>query len=150
MALERLLCQVHNLLTVSPYLRFTMSAANERASTTRQRERGQRCAVCSAWLGGAAWANLGRRHFAPCSPRPHAVFMHFQQFGSWRVTFSLLPDQKHLARTLHFANSDKLVELARRAQASEEMLRDLEHSINTWGRGTVTLRLTDAQLRVLM
>ncbi len=41
---------------------------------------------------------MGRRYCPPCEPRPHAVYMHFQQFGSWKVTFSLIPGQRSLGR----------------------------------------------------
>lgn len=138
-----------NMHSIFAYSSPRRSAANEQVSTTRQRERGQRCAVCDACLGGAAWANLGTRYCIPCTPRPHAVYMHFQHFGNWRVTFSLLPDQRPLARRLQFTSLEKIVELARRTQATEETLRGLQHSIGTWGRGTVTLQLTEEQLDAL-
>ena len=65
------------------------------------------------------------------------------------MTFSLLPDQTPLRRMLTFASSEKIVELGARTGATEATLSDLRHSIATWGRGSVTLHLTEAQLQAL-
>ena len=122
----------------------------ERASTTRQRERGKVCCICSVPIDGPVWANQGERRCSKCELRPHRVHMHFMHFrDGWHVSLALLPDQKPLRRKLTFASEKKLYELARRAQASDEVLDDLKRCIEAWGRGTVKLELTEAQLQAL-
>ncbi|MGI4829058.1 MAG: hypothetical protein ACRYFU_12830 [Janthinobacterium lividum] len=63
--------------------------------------------------------------------------------------FSLLPDQQPLARKLTFRDKERILELARRTGASDEVMAELERTLRAWGQGSVTLSLTEAQVRAL-
>lgn len=60
---------------------------NERASNTRQRERGQICYRCGAELDPLPAWTRGERACEGCTPRPHQVLMNFMRRESWSVHF---------------------------------------------------------------
>ena len=72
--------------------------------------------------------------------------MKFFLGDAWHCQFLEEDLQTPLPRTLNFATSDKVVELARRGGALKDLSskQAVEHAINN-GRGGVYLRLTPEQ-----
>ena len=66
---------------------YTRAVGSERASTTRQRERGQICYQCSVLLTPLPAWTAGARACDKCQPRPHRVLMNFAYRGGWIVHF---------------------------------------------------------------
>ncbi len=119
-----------------------------RASSVKQIEAGKRCYMCGRAIDTPPW-HRGERKCVACSPKRDA-YMHFGRYKDWwHVSFALLPDQKPLARKLTFRDKEKLFELARRAGAADEIMAELERTLRAWGQGTITLSLTEAQVRAL-
>ena len=118
----------------------------ERASTTRQRERGKICAKCGRALGPAPAGYIGgeRRCDEVCALRPQRVQLNFQRHVSaWTVTFLQGGQPAGIPRQLR--TNEALLELLRRSHASDAELVGADHAIRTWGRGTVFVQLTDEQ-----
>ena len=124
-------------------------AANERASTARQRERGQRCCVCATWLGGAAWADLGRRYCPKCEPRPHRVLMNFVSCGGYTVHFVAEDCRTPLSRFYKVGLPEAVRELVLRTLPNEETLANFDRMMRSWGHGSIFLQLTEAQYRAI-
>lgn len=119
-----------------------------RASTMRQIAAGRRCYRCSRAIDTPPWQR-GERLCDACAPR-YSAYMHIGRYkGWWDVSFSLLPDQKLLARKLNFRDKEKILELARRTRASDEVMAELERTLRAWGQGTITLSLTSEQVTAL-
>ena len=79
------------------------------------------------------------------------VYMHFMsRADGWLCQFLEVDCKTPLRKTLTFADSDKIVELARRGGASFALAdrQAMEHGIEV-GRGGIWLNLTDEQYRKL-
>lgn len=122
-----------------------------RASTIRQRERGQRCAACESWLGGPAWVNLGQRLCTKCAPSTVRIYMSFfsrgLQGGSEWVCGFLESDLKtSICRSRTFASAQKLQDLVERTPTvlSDSDQRSFAYDLER-GRGGVWLEVTAEQ-----
>ena len=82
----------------------------------------------------------------PQQDQNHRVYMSFQDRNGWQCQFLEADLQTPLPKRLHFASSDKLVELVERAGGfiDQETRLMLEQGISM-GRGGVFLRLTEEQ-----
>jgi hypothetical protein len=76
----------------------------------------------------------------------HRVYLSFMDRNGWQCQFLEADLQTPLPKRLHFASSDKLVELVERAGGfiDQETRLMLEQGISM-GRGGVFLRLTEEQ-----
>lgn len=133
----------------SPTLRSV--AANERASTRRQRERGQRCGICDFYLGGPAWAGMRTRFCKDCEPRPHRVLLNFVRRESTYLVHFLAEDcRTRISRFYRLPDKEALRGLVMRTKPSDEALASLLHALETWGQGSQFLQLTAEQYSALV
>ena len=86
----------------------------------------------------------------PPQDRTHRVYVSFQDRHGWQCQFLEADLQTPLPKRLHFASSDKLVELVERGGGitDQESRLMLEQGISM-GRGGVFLRLTEEQYATL-
>ena len=82
----------------------------------------------------------------PPQGQTRSVYLSFQDRNGWQCQFLEADLQTPLPKRLHFASSDKLVELVERAGGfiDQETRLMLEQGISM-GRGGVFLRLTEEQ-----
>ena len=126
-------------------------AANERASTRRQRERGQICTVCGFYLGGPAWAGMGTRYCRDCEPRPHRVLLNFVRRESAYLVHFLADDcSTRISRFYRLPDKEALRGLVMRTRPGEEALAAFNHALETWGQGSQFLHLTGEQYRSIL
>jgi hypothetical protein len=123
----------------------------ERASTTRMRLAGKICCFCGVSLHAPY---PGHERACPkCGP-PLAncrLYMRFERFHGWRVSFRDLQNPGYKFRELTFASSEKLDELVERT-GTRMLLEDrqaFELGIRN-GLGAVHLTLTGEQYRKLL
>lgn len=124
------------------------SVGVERASTVRQRERGQRCAACDVYLGGDRGEVGNWRFCARCAPQRHRAYLTFfvRGAGQWVCSF-LEPDLRTpVGRGCLFGSAEKVRELVRKSQTrlEEAERRTLEAGLET-GRGGLWLELSAEQ-----
>lgn len=122
-----------------------------RASTIRQQERGQRCCVCKAFLGGAAWANEGPKACEKCQPTTVRVYVTFFYRGGWVCSFVEADCRTPVGRIRTFGSTEKLLELIARTPTKlmQEDKQALEHAIEI-GRGGMWLDLKAEQYAALL
>ena len=119
----------------------------ERASKTRQRERGQIYCYCSNVLHPLPAWTPGERVCALCVPRPHRVLMNFMDRYGWTAHFVAADCRTPISRHFTLPNVEALRRLAREGHVED--VEGFERGIRTWGRGSQFLRLTEEQYRRL-
>jgi hypothetical protein len=76
--------------------------------------------------------------------------MNFQRDQTgWSASFLAEDAQTKLSRHYHLRSVDSLRDLVRRTFPERGTMEDLDASIERWGRGSVYLRLTEAEYRRL-
>ncbi len=86
----------------------------------------------------------------PKQPRPRRVLLNFQQDHSgWSASFLAEDAQTRLSRRYHLRSLESLRDLVRRTHSEPGTLEELNNSVERWGRGSVYLRLTEAEYRRL-
>ena len=124
--------------------------ASERAITTRQREQGRLCALCHLRLDPPAWPR--ERLCDRCDfhrPR-HPVLLNFQQQPQgWTAHFIAADARTPLSRHYDLGPLESLRRLIERTDPPAAVLQDFDHQARQWGRGSLNLTLTEAQLRQL-
>lgn len=128
-----------------------------RASTLRQIQRGQICALCHVFLSPP----LGERVCEHCTPtvqrkppasaRIHCVFMRYHLIdGVWLVDYVQRDMRTAIGRQRRILNSEKLRDLAQRGAEDKDLasMEALAYGI-AHGRGGLWCLLTDEQLAAL-
>ena len=116
----------------------------ERASTTRQREKGKICWKCHGTIPPPYPCR--ERLCAPCGGPVKDVYARFWREGQrWRVALSDMRGESRM-RDLTVASPDKLEELARRGGAMKDLAakQAIETGIRN-GAGGFQMSLTDEQ-----
>ena len=126
---------------------YTRAVGSERASTTRQRERGQICYRCGVLLTPLPPWTAGERACDGCEPRPHRVLMNFAYRGGWIVHFVANDCRTPISRFYKMPDLEALRRLASAGRVEDS--RGMENAIEAWGRGSQFLRLTEEQYRRL-
>ena len=119
-----------------------------RALTARRVARGLACAKCFANLLPLPDSVERERLCERCEARPHRILMNFQYRAGWAVQFSNAAGSQSLSGWFPLRDQNGIRDLAIRGKCAD--LNALEHSIATWGRGSIHLHLTDEQYRTLM
>jgi hypothetical protein len=106
---------------------------------------GQICCVCKVSLPPEPNQKPGERYCDRCAPR-RRVYMSFMHRDGWYCQFLEEDLKTSLPRTLTFATSAKILELAEHAGALRDLAcwQAIEHGISV-GRGGVWLMLTREQ-----
>lgn len=82
----------------------------------------------------------------PSENRRHRVYMSFQDRQGWQCQFMEADLKTPLPKRLHFASSDKVVELLERAGGFTDLLSRLMLNKGiSMGRGGIFLKLTEEQ-----
>ncbi len=87
----------------------------------------------------------------PPQHQTHRVYLSFQCRDGWHCQFLEADLKTALPRKLHFAASDKVVELIERAGGfTDQETRLMVYQGIEMGRGGIFLRLTEAQYAALL
>lgn len=126
---------------------YTASVGSERASKTRQRERGQVCYRCGVALERLPAWTRGERACSLCQPRPHRVLMNFMFRQRWTVSFLAADCRTTLRGYSQISDETTLRRLVREGFCEDS--EDFERQVRAWGQGSTWLRLTELQYRTL-
>ena len=86
----------------------------------------------------------------PAEDQRHRVYLSFQDRPGWHCQFLETDLQTPLPKRLHFASSDKVVELIERAGGfTDQETRLMVHQGTEMGRGGIFLKLTEEQYATL-
>ena len=120
----------------------------ERGTTTTKRLAGEICCACKNFLPPPH--TRGERYCDKCKPPAKIVYVAFERKRVWEVVFYDSATQ-HRLRTVTFQDEDKLVELAKRAGALNnlEAKQTLENGISN-GKGGVFLKISPDQYNKLL
>ena len=120
----------------------------ERGSTTRQRQAGKICAICSFPIDLGNWPG-GERRCDRCTGT-HKVYMTYMLRDGWSVQFLESDLKTPVGRIRELGSVDKVRELIARTPTRLDLAakQAIEHAIAR-GRGGMYLQLTEDQYQKL-